>query len=64
MWHCDSDATSISSGFQRSVAPRNAGSALPAMVGLPSIVTSCARSNAWYPLVPVPVLPVQVTVSA
>ncbi len=40
MWHSESDATSSSSGFQRSGAPRNAGSALPEIVGLPSMLTS------------------------
>ena len=44
MWHCDSDATSSSSGFQRAGSPRKAGSELPGMVGWPAAEISCARS--------------------
>ena len=43
MWHCDSDATSSSSGFQRAGSPRKAGSADPGIVGLPPAEISCVR---------------------
>ncbi|CAM5245185.1 hypothetical protein SANTM175S_08352 [Streptomyces antimycoticus] len=44
MWHCESETSRNSSGFQHPGSPRNAGSALPRRVGLPPPRMSCDRS--------------------